>query len=40
VAKGLKSTVKRGLWLSHYQEARIRHYHNRIDAFIAQGDTP
>jgi phenylpropionate dioxygenase-like ring-hydroxylating dioxygenase large terminal subunit len=38
VAKGLRSTVKSGLWLSQYQEARIRHYHKRIDAFIAQGD--
>lgn len=38
VAKGLRSTVKPGLWLSSYQEARIRHYHNRIDQFIALGD--
>lgn len=38
VWKGLNSTVKRGLWLSHYQEARIRHYHKRIDDFIAMGD--
>jgi phenylpropionate dioxygenase-like ring-hydroxylating dioxygenase large terminal subunit len=38
VAKGLKSTAKSGLWLSNYQESRIRHYHKRIDAFIALGD--
>ncbi|MCK9542158.1 MAG: aromatic ring-hydroxylating dioxygenase subunit alpha [Novosphingobium sp.] len=38
VWKGLQSTVKRGLWLGKYQEARIRHYHKRIDDFIALGD--
>lgn len=38
VSKGLDSTVKKGLWMANYQEARIRHYHNRIDQFIAMGD--
>lgn len=37
ISKGLRSTAKKGLWMSKYQEARIRHYHNRIDDFIAQG---
>ncbi len=31
---GLQSTVKKGLVLAKYQEARIRHYHRRIDDFI------
>lgn len=34
VWKGLHSTQKQGLWLANYQEARIRHYHKRIDDFI------
>jgi phenylpropionate dioxygenase-like ring-hydroxylating dioxygenase large terminal subunit len=38
IAKGLRSTVKKGLWMAHYQESRIRHYHKRIDDFIAMGD--
>ncbi len=31
---GLHSTVRKGLMLAHYHEARIRHYHGRIDDFI------
>ncbi|MCS3835661.1 phenylpropionate dioxygenase-like ring-hydroxylating dioxygenase large terminal subunit [Pseudomonas sp. JAI111] len=31
---GLQSTVMKGLVLASYQEARIRHYHSRIDDFI------
>ncbi|SCW90573.1 Rieske [2Fe-2S] domain-containing protein [Sphingobium faniae] len=34
VWKGLHSTYSPGLVLGHYQEARIRHYHKRIDDFI------
>lgn len=37
ISKGLRSTAKAGLWMSNYQEARIRHYHKRIDDFIAKG---
>lgn len=36
VWKGLHSTRQAGLWPSHYQESRIRHYHRRIDDFIKQ----
>ena len=38
ISKGLHSTMNKGLWMAHYQEARIRHYHKRIDDFIALGD--
>lgn len=35
VWKGLHSTMSKGLVLSRYQESRIRHYHKRIDDFLA-----
>jgi phenylpropionate dioxygenase-like ring-hydroxylating dioxygenase large terminal subunit len=38
VWKGLHATRKQGLWLAHYQEARIRHYHRRIDDFIKESE--
>jgi len=34
IQKGLYSTEKSGVMLGRYQEARIRHYHRRIDDFI------
>jgi len=37
VWKGLHSTVKKGVTLGRYQESRIRHYHQRIDDFLAGG---
>jgi phenylpropionate dioxygenase-like ring-hydroxylating dioxygenase large terminal subunit len=35
VWKGLQSTVSKGVILGRYQESRIRHYHKRIDDFLA-----
>ena len=35
VWKGLHSTVRGGVMLGQYQESRIRHYHRRIDDFVA-----
>lgn len=35
VWKGLHSTVRKGVTLGRYQESRIRHYHKRIDDFLA-----
>jgi phenylpropionate dioxygenase-like ring-hydroxylating dioxygenase large terminal subunit len=37
--KGLHATRQPGLWAAHYQESRIRHYHRRIDDFIALDGT-
>jgi phenylpropionate dioxygenase-like ring-hydroxylating dioxygenase large terminal subunit len=35
VQKGLKATARDKIRLAHYQESRIRHYHARIDEFLA-----
>ena len=35
IQKGLKATAREKVRLAHYQESRIRHYHARIDDFIA-----
>ncbi len=37
IQKGLHSTISSGVILGRYQEARIRHYHGRIDDFITTG---
>ena len=37
VQKGLLSSTSKGVILGRYQESRIRHYHKRIDDFIAGG---
>jgi hypothetical protein len=37
VQAGLKSTGKRGVTLGNYQEARLRQFHQLIDAFILRG---
>lgn len=34
IQRGLRSTAKAGVTLARYQEARIRHYHRRIDDFL------
>jgi len=39
VWKGLQSTVQKGIILGQYQESRIRHYHQRIDTFLANAHT-
>ncbi|MDP1819113.1 MAG: aromatic ring-hydroxylating dioxygenase subunit alpha [Acidimicrobiales bacterium] len=34
VQRGLKATVKPGVTLAHYQESRIRHYHQELDRWL------
>jgi hypothetical protein len=34
--KGMKASAKSEIVLGHYQESRIRHYHKRIDDFLAK----
>jgi phenylpropionate dioxygenase-like ring-hydroxylating dioxygenase large terminal subunit len=34
VQRGLRTTVKPGVTLAHYQESRIRHFHAALDAFL------
>ena len=34
IQKGLKAGGKPGITLARYQESRIRHYHNTLDAYL------
>ena len=35
VQKGLRATARNGVTLGEYQEARIRHFHQNIDRYLA-----
>ena len=39
IQKGLRTTRKPGVTLARYQESRIRHYHETLDAYM-RGDLP
>ncbi len=40
IQKGLRTTRKPGVTLARYQESRIRHYHETLDAYMAQPPKP
>ena len=35
IQKGLRTTRKPGITLAAYQESRIRHFHETLDAYMA-----
>ena len=36
IQKSLRTTRKPGITLARYQESRIRHFHNTLDAYMAK----
>ena len=36
IQKGLRASKKRGVTLARYQESRIRHFHETLDAYMAR----
>jgi hypothetical protein len=36
IQKGLRTSRKPGVTLARYQESRIRHYHETLDAYMAR----
>lgn len=40
VQRGLKATMKPGVTLAHYQESRIRHYHQELDRWLEADAAP
>jgi hypothetical protein len=36
IQRGLRASKKPGVTLARYQESRIRHYHETLDAYMAR----